>query len=173
MEGLYHSTAEIFRRTDGMLRRCIEKKLRTLDEEVYRSQHRLLMMLGKNPNCSQNELAIILDVSPAAVAVSLGKLEKNGYITRETSTDDRRSNHVSISEKGNRVIQSSIKLFDEVERTMFQDFDEEEIGRFQEFLRRAYRNLESMQQADGADISEQTGGWAEISAAPVRREESE
>lgn len=148
MKELYRATAEIFRRTDYMLRRCIGKKLRTLDEEVYRSQHRLLMMLGKNPNCSQNELALTLDVSPAAVAVSLGKLEKSGYITRVTSTDDRRSNQVAISEKGNRVIRNSIKLFDEVESTMFRDFSEEEVHQFQGFLQRACRNLESMQQME-------------------------
>lgn len=154
MKELYRATAEIFRRTDYMLRRCIGKKLRTLDEEVYRSQHRLLMMLGKNPNCSQNELALILDVSPAAVAVSLGKLEKSGYITRVTSTDDRRSNQVAISEKGNRVIRNSIKLFDEVESTMFRDFSEEEVHQFQGFLQRACRNLESMQQMEkGEEIT--------------------
>lgn len=148
MKELYRATAEIFRRTDYMLRRCIGKKLRTLDEEIYRSQHRLLMTLGKNPNCSQNELALILDVSPAAVAVSLGKLEKSGYITRVTSADDRRSNQVAISEKGNRVIRNSIKLFDEVESTMFRDFSEEEVHQFQGFLQRACRNLESMQQTE-------------------------
>lgn len=148
MKELYRATAEIFRRTDYMLRRCIGKKLRTLDEEIYRSQHRLLMMLGKNPNCSQNELALTLDVSPAAVAVSLGKLEKSGYITRVTSMEDRRSNQVAISEKGNRVIRNSIKLFDEVESTMFRDFSEEEVHQFQGFLQRACRNLESMQQME-------------------------
>ncbi|MCM1040313.1 MAG: MarR family transcriptional regulator [Roseburia sp.] len=144
MKELYAATAELFRRTDGMLRRCIGKKLRTLEEEVYRSQHRLLMRLGMNPNCSQNELAASLDISPAAVAVSLGKLERSGYITRETNTDDHRSNQVAITEKGDRVIRSSILLFEEVESAMFRDFSEEEIRQFQAFLSRAYCNLENM-----------------------------
>lgn len=154
MKELYAATAELFRRTDGMLRRCIGKKLRTLDEEIYRSQHRLLMTLGKNPNCSQSELAVILEVSPAAVAVSLGKLEKSGYITRETNTDDHRSNQVAITEKGNRIIQSSLKLFEDVERTMFQDFDEAEICQFNEFLQRVYQNLDHMQQTISSKIIE-------------------
>lgn len=129
-----------------MLRRCIEKKLRTLDEEIYRSQHRLLMHLGRNPDCSQNELAARLDISPAAVAVSLNKLEKGGYIARKTNSDDHRSNRVAITDKGNRIIQDSIRFFDEIDRGMFGGFMPEEMEQFHELLERAYRNLGRMQE---------------------------
>lgn len=143
---LYNATADIFRKTDFMLRRCIGKKLRTLDDEIYRSQHRLLMNLGENPNCSQNELAARLEISPAAVAVSLNKLEKGGYIARRTDAEDHRSNRVSITDRGNQVISRSIQLFDEVERGMFEGFTSEEMEQFYEFLQRTYRNLSRMQE---------------------------
>lgn len=143
---LYHATADIFRKTDFMLRRCIGKKLRTLDDEIYRSQHRLLMNLGENPNCSQNELAARLEISPAAVAVSLNKLEKGGYIARRTDAEDHRSNRVSITDRGNQVISRSIQIFDEVECGMFEGFTSKEMEQFYEFLQRAYRNLSRMQE---------------------------
>lgn len=146
MTKLYNATADLFRRTDFMLRRCIGKKLRTLDEEIYRSQHRLLMHLGRNPNCSQNELASKLEISPAAVTVSLNKLEKGGYIAREMNSDDHRSNRVSITDRGNQVISRSIQLFDEVERGMFEGFEPEEMEQFYEFLQRIYHNLSRMQE---------------------------
>lgn len=38
---------------------------------VYQSQHRLLMHLNHHPNCSQIEIAREMEISPAAVAVSL------------------------------------------------------------------------------------------------------
>lgn len=151
MSELYKETAELFRRTDRQLRRCIEKSLKMLDEEVYRSQHRLLMMVGKNPNCSQNELAAALDISPVAVAVSLGKLEKGGYIKRETNLDDHRSNQVAITEKGNQLICKSIKLFDKVECKMFDGFTEEELERFHELMKKAYGNLDKMLQNGGEE----------------------
>lgn len=141
MNELYAATAEIFRKTDGMLRKCIEKKLRMMEEEVHRGQHRLLMFLGKNPNCSQNELATVLEISPAAVAVSLRKLEKGGYITREMKADDRRSNQVAITEKGNQLICKSIRLFGEVEQGMFAGFNDKELQQFYELLQKAYSNL--------------------------------
>lgn len=148
MQNPYHAAAEIFRRTDGLLRRCIEKKLKTMEESVYRSQHRLLMVLGKNPNCAQNELASIMGISPAAVAVSLGKLEKNGYIRRVTNSDDHRSNQVAITDKGNAVIRNSIILFNEVESGMFGGFEPEEIERFYQVMQRIYANLERMLQEE-------------------------
>lgn len=141
----YQTTADLFRRTDFMLRRCIEKKLRTLDEEIYRSQHRLLMHLGKEPDCSQNVLAARLDISPAAVAVSLNKLEKGGYIERKTNSDDHRSNRVAVTEKGERIIRNSIRFFEEIDRGMFDGFSQEEMEQFRLFLEKAHRNLSRMQ----------------------------
>lgn len=147
--GTYRETAELFRRTDGRLRRCIEKELRELEEEVYRSQHRLLMRLGKNPNCAQNELAASLDISPAAVAVSLRKLEDGGYIKRVTNADDHRSNQVTITDKGNDLIHKSIGLFNKVEQGMFAGFEEEELESFYRLLQKAYQNLERMLAPNG------------------------
>lgn len=151
----YQAAADIFRRTDGLLRRCIGKKLMTLDETIYRSQHRLLMRLGKNPNCSQSELASSLEISPAAVAVSLGKLEKCGYIERETNAEDHRSNQVKITERGGRIICNSIRMFDEVEQRMFAGFSPEEIEQLYQLLQRAYDNLNQiLQEEKGEDLSQ-------------------
>lgn len=149
MSELYKETAEFFRRTDRQLRRCIEKSLKMLDEEVYRSQHRLLMMLGENPNCSQNELAAALDISPAAVAVSLRKMEKKGYIKRETNPDDHRNNQVAITEQGNQLICKSIRLFDKVEYRMFDGFSEEELQIFHKLIQKMYSNLDGILQEEG------------------------
>lgn len=144
MKELYTETAAVFRRMTRMLRRCIDKRVRMLEGGVYRSQHRLLMILGKNPNCTQIELAAELEISPAAVAVSLRKLENGGYLTREMNEDDRRSNQVAITEKGNRLICKSIRLFDEVEREMFSGFEEEELRQLYKLLQKAYNNLDRM-----------------------------
>ncbi len=142
MRELYRETAELFRRTDCRLRRCIERELRRLDEGVYRSQHRLLMRLGKNPNCAQNELAASLDISPAAVAVSIRKLEDGGYLKRVMNADDHRSNQVTITDKGNELICKSISLFDKVEQGMFEGFEEAELESLYRLLQKVYQNLD-------------------------------
>ena len=95
----------LFRRTDRQLRRCIEKKVNHTG--VYQSQHRLLMHLNHHPNCSQIEIAREMEISPAAVAVSLKKLESGGYIMRETTESDSRTHRVTITKKGRSVIERS------------------------------------------------------------------
>lgn len=128
-----------FRRLDRLLKRTIERKVK--DTGVYRSQHRILMHLNRQPNCSQVEIADFLDISPAAVAVSLKKLEKSGYICRETDENDNRIHQVTITPKGRQVIEKSFVIFREVDIQMFAGFSDEELKQLDHFLERIARNL--------------------------------
>lgn len=128
-----------FRRADAALRRMFERRVK--DTGVYNSQHRLLMHLSRQPNCSQAALAEQLEISPAAVAVSIKKLEKGGYIRRETDESDNRVHQVTITPKGEQVIQKSISMFQEVEAQMFCGFSDEEMVQVSDFLERIYHNL--------------------------------
>jgi len=98
-----------------------------LDETgVYQAQHRLLMEIFRNPDASQNDIARSMDVSAATIAVSLKKLEKGGYIKRETVEEDNRFNKITITEKGNKVVEQSKQIFDLVHQKVFEGFSEEE-----------------------------------------------
>ncbi len=140
-DSMEHVLSMKFRRADAALKRAIERRVK--DTGVYRSQHRLLMHLNRQPNCSQVMLAEHLEVSPAAIAVSIKKLEKGGYIRRETDSCDSRVHQVTITPKGTTVIEKSILMFQEVEAQMFQDFSEEEMTQMGNFLERIYQNLGS------------------------------
>lgn len=129
-----------FRRADRALKRRIEQRVK--DTGVYRSQHRLLMHLNLNPRSSQAALAEHLEVTPAAIAVSIKKLEKGGYICRETDACDNRYQQVTISEKGQQVIEKSVLIFQQTEREMFAGFSDGEMEQLEEFLDRIARNLE-------------------------------
>ena len=122
---LQHQIVNLFRQSDQAMKRVIGKKVE--DTGIYRSQHRLLMILGKNPDCSQTAIANKLEISPAAVAVSLKKLEKAGYITRSCDAEDNRMNHVVITDKGKKAIDQSILYFQEIEDAMFEGFSQEEL----------------------------------------------
>lgn len=130
----------MFRRTDSMLRRYMDKMV--CNTGVYPTQHRLLMMLNHEPCCSQVELAEKFDVSAAAIAVSLKKLEKGGYITRVADRSDNRINQVNITDKGKDVICRSIRIFQEADRCFFTGFTDEEVRHFMEYMERIYRNME-------------------------------
>jgi len=139
-----HLLSMKFRRADQMLRRTMERKVKSTG--VYSSQHRILMHLNCKPNCSQAELAEHLEISPAAIAVSIKKLEKGGYIRRETDVSDCRAYQVIVTAKGRQVIEQSISIFQEVEAEMFAGLDEEQMEQMSFFLEQMYRNLNEIKQ---------------------------
>lgn len=140
MESKQHQIVNLFRRSDQAVRQAIECRVK--DTGLHRSQHRLLMILGKNPDCSQTMLANMLEVSPAAVAVALKKLEKSGYITRQCNEMDNRVNHVVVTEKGMAAIHMSCIYFQEVENALLEGFSEEELDAVERFLKKVIQNGE-------------------------------
>ena len=144
MEEQYHRIIHLLGVADRTLKRSIAKKVEKTG--VYRSQHRLLMILGKHPDCSQTELADRLEISPAAVAVSLKKLEKSGFISRQCQKNDNRVNQVVITEKGWEIIDQSVQYFKEMDKAFLKDFSLEELGQLEAFLERMIKNGEDYYQ---------------------------
>lgn len=94
---------------------------------IHRSQHRLLMYISRSPNePSQKEIAEHFGISPAAVAVSLKKLEDSGYITRQSVENDNRFNRISLTDNGKDIVEKSEEFFIKSDFAMFRDFSEED-----------------------------------------------
>lgn len=133
-------TIALLGKTEGLFHRYLERVVSHTG--VFPTQHRLLMELDRNHACSQMELAGKFGVSAAAIAVSLKKLEKGGYIERQTDRLDSRVNHVRITEKGKAVVSRSLLLFAETDEMFFEGFSDGELEQFAGFLRRAKENVE-------------------------------
>jgi DNA-binding MarR family transcriptional regulator len=113
---------------------------------VYQSQHRLLMEIAKNPDISQNQIASLMDISPATVAVSLKKLEKGGFIKREIDENDNRFNKTSITRKGNEVVEQSRSIFEMLDRRIFEGFTPDEKETLMVLLNKLLENLNNMEE---------------------------
>ncbi len=109
---------------------------------VYRSQHQILMYVSDHPNASQKEIAERYKISTAAIAVSLKKLEKGGYIRREVDEKDNRYNQIDLTKKGREIVDISQSIFGQVEEEMFDGFSEEDFEKLMEYLERVRKNLE-------------------------------
>ena len=111
--------------TDRMHRSVIENFVSTLG--IHRSQHMMLMYLAKtNGSKSQKQIAEEFDISPAAVAVTLKKLENAGFIEKNTSEGDNRFNEIKLTKKGIDLALQTRTMFDKVDYEMFADFTDEE-----------------------------------------------
>ncbi len=94
---------------------------------IHRSQHMILMYLfRKNCKVSQKDIAEHFEISPAAVAVSLKKLEHGGYISRCSSKEDNRFNEIELTAKGKAVVEYSFNSFEEIDRNTLEGISEEE-----------------------------------------------
>lgn len=117
-----------------------------LDETgVYQAQHRLLMEISHNPNASQNDIAKSMDVSASTIAVSLKKLERGGYINKEMDEGDNRLNKITITEKGNKVVEQSRQIIESTNQRIFDGFTEEDKSILSFLLQKLNDNLTKME----------------------------
>lgn len=135
-----HRLIEKYIRVTRLHRSVVEHRLEGTG--VYRSQHQILMYVSNNPNVSQKDLAKMYGVSGATIAVSLKKLEKGGYIKRMVDQDDNRCNQICITEKGRKVVEESILIFQRLESCMFEGFSEHDMNVLGTLLDRIYGNLD-------------------------------
>ena len=132
-----------FVRADRLHRQAVEATI-TSQTGLHRSQHMLLMRLSRGCIPSQKQLAKELSVSPAAIAVSLKKLETDGYITKDADADDCRCNRIALTEKGQCAINQTKKLFASIDNAMVQGFDDAELDALMSALSRIEQNLHNM-----------------------------
>lgn len=116
---------------------------------IHPSQHMLLMHLSMSEEIrSQKELAEHMQISPAALAVSLGKLEAGGYIAKEISGSDGRVKTLAITEKGRALVAESKCIFDRLDRAMFSGISDAESAVFRDVLQRIRQNLERIKETE-------------------------
>jgi DNA-binding MarR family transcriptional regulator len=84
---------------------------------LARIHHRLLYFIGRNPDCSINELLQIMRISKQYLHQPLKKLLDLGYVRQKTDADDRRIRRLRLSAKGRKL---EFEL-SEVQRRRFAD----------------------------------------------------
>lgn len=114
------------------------------DLGIHHGQHRMLMQLAKPQKSppSQKELAETMGISPAAVATSLKRLEREGYVSRSMTDEDNRKNEIRITEEGLARVSESRAIFEATDEALFAGFTPEEIDLFTSFLERIDHNLD-------------------------------
>ncbi|WP_067042285.1 MarR family winged helix-turn-helix transcriptional regulator [Methanobrevibacter sp. YE315] len=107
----------------------LEQKSKTNQSKmnnISRGQGRVLAILKRKDNIPTKDLAIILGISVSALNSLLTKLEKNGFIVKEPSMEDKRVLLVKLTEKGqNVIIEPSVdyNIFDCLDNNQKQEFD--------------------------------------------------
>lgn len=109
----------------------------------YRGQGRVLSVLKLKPETSQKELSYLLDMSKQALAELLTKLEKNGYILRQSSEDDKRVTVIRLTEEGMKcAVDMDEAAVDSFHDQVLDCLEDEELEKFDEYLGRVIKRYE-------------------------------
>ncbi len=141
-EDLIQKAIFTFIATDKLHRRAIER--RAAEIGLHRSQHRMLMYLSCcDITPSQKDLAKHFDISPAAVAGTLKKLEADGYIERGKCNErqDSRFNEIKITELGREATMQSRQYFRRIDNEALRGFSFAELDTFIGLLEKMQNNL--------------------------------
>ncbi len=113
--------------TDRAHRQAIDATLQGLG--LHRSQHLALMFLSRQETPpTQVDLARYFHVSPAAVTVTLKKLEQAGYVERKACEGNARANFIFLSDTGRNILNQSIELFRQVDAAMIEGISQEDMS---------------------------------------------
>lgn len=146
-------------RANRLHRSAVEMNLKSLN--MHRSQRMLLMLVSHSPNdISQKELADKLQITPAAVAMTLKKMENDGYISRRTDKYDNRVNRMVLLPKGEEAVRLSEKVFVAIDNAMFEGISDEEISAFVKTMEKINNNLAEFERK--AQASANTEGVLEL-----------
>ena len=149
MTELKNQLEEQFRHLDSLLLRNYMRMHANdgFSMTLHRGQGRVLSLLKLQPEIGQKELGYLLDMSKQALAGLLGKLEKNGYITRTESEKDRRSYIIKLTEKGRNVLEDREVEDDD----LFECLNEEEQRNLSNYIDRIISVLEEKVGVDDKD----------------------
>ena len=139
---LFEHLFEIVRLMDkaDLLRRIAADQAATRTG-LRRARIPLLLYILKHDGCAQSALAGHMHVSPASIAVTVRRMERDGLITREADSRDRRRNHLHLTDGGRDYLLRSRQIFDTLDRQLFEGFTPGELSSLSGFLERIIQNL--------------------------------
>ena len=110
--------------------------------QLQRSGHMMLLFIknSKTPP-SQKDIAGFFKITPAAVAMSLKKMEAHGLIIRTPDEIDSRVNLISLSEKGIELLERTRKGFEAADKAMLSGISDGELASMSKTLDKMIENL--------------------------------
>lgn len=142
--------------TDRCHRMIIEGQVHRLG--VHRTQHMILMCLSHcDTPPAQSEIAEMFQVSHAAVAVSLRKMEQAGLIVRTAREGNARVKEIRLTEKGVCMVEKTKKLFEAVGNAALKGIPEEDLDVMHACMEKIKKNLEEFRSDDEKELSEKEG----------------
>lgn len=123
-----NSTAErLANLTFNLLANCQEKEVRLADVHgLTQAEFRCLRLFGADENLNNKQIAERMSLSPSRLTRIIDGLVKKEYIVREIDPNDRRNMRVSLSKKGQLLVQQLNRAYIDIHQDILQDIEREQ-----------------------------------------------
>lgn len=115
---------------------------RNLDDHTLGGgRYSFLFYLYYHNGATQDEISKDIEIDKASTARALRKLENGGLILRKTDENDRRINHVFLTEKGQSTRETLVKLSDDWKHLILNGLTKEEISTLENLFLKLTKNV--------------------------------
>jgi len=110
---------------------------------ITRVQWMALYYIGKYGKVTQAELANLMNIKASTAVRLLDRMEREEYIIRERSLEDRRVTFISLTEKGKRLRAELLPEGEKMSLIVRKGITDEEIKIFKHVLDKITNNVDS------------------------------
>ena len=123
--------------------RIFQKKLEEADISAFNgAQGKLLYILWQQDGISAVELARQAGLAVTTLTSMLDRMEQAGLISRERDDPDRRKTKICLTELARGLKGQYERLSDDMTDVYMRGFSQDEVGLFEQLLKRVLKNLE-------------------------------
>jgi len=117
--------------------------------EINPAQGRILFVLWQNDGLPITELSRKTQLEKSTLTSMLDRLEKDGYLERVSSSEDRRKIIIKRTDKDKNLQMIYNKISDEMTGYFYENFSDSEIDIFENSLQKILDNLLKYEEANG------------------------
>lgn len=132
MEAINDNLSRLFRDITREHRFLLQQSL--IKYNLYVGQPQVLFCLKRHGKLMQSQLVQETNASKEAMSVSVKRLLKNGMVKKTQDLQDRRVYWITLTDKGNEVIQYCQQVYWETNQRMLQYFSLEERRVLEDFF---------------------------------------
>ena len=110
-------------------------------ESLTHAEARIILILSHQGCLTQDELAQIMYIDKSAVTRMLQKMMDKGFVSKRQEKKDKRYQYIELTEKGTRMKESVMHVFEEHNSQMMQGISEEEEQKLRIILEKIGQNI--------------------------------
>lgn len=129
----------------GMIERALDSisNIEFKDINLSNLQFLYVVWIYEHPGIIAEQLANLIKVDRTTLARAVRRLEKQGYVYRESDPDNKKIKHLYVTEKGKQIYPFIIRENSHSNEVALQGFTPEEAQQVHDYLKRIRQNIDA------------------------------